>query len=351
MRASSAIKSAMTSSNQRSKSDNKSIINEGFKLSIASMEYETTRERHLKDPIIRDLGFDMIVTPVVSKIERNGRKDLALGNGMSLSLLLFRRKVIIDDESGESEMELDPKGNTRRGEYHILESGKIPEMVILQGKMLVGLVYKTYINKYGDPSNFSPEAAALIAAALSNNNRAIGAYRDDSSFGKDLMTGFATPSDNLLLLEKLLGIATEGLDPISRIVYWTGLLLGDSKDPYQIFKNGHILVTSATKLNGSITVGHRHLAWEKGRKSLVLERSPDFNGPVQGTIYLDNLKEQEVMIYPQETIFHRMDITSQLTDDENDKNLMNHFDHDNLINSIEGWLYTKITEAVRDRKW
>ena len=191
---------------------------------------------------------------------------------------------------------------------------------------------------------------ALIAAALSNYGR-IGAYRDDSSFGHSLMNGFAVPSDDLKLLEKLLGLHTDGLDPISRIVYWTGLLLGNSKDPYQIFKDGHVLVTSATRMNGSVTVGHRYLAWEKGRKSLILERSPDFNDSIQGRIYLDDLTEQEVILHPQETIFHRMDTTSHLTDDESDKKIMYNFSHETLLNSIEGWLYAKITEAVRDRKW
>ena len=351
MRSSNALKSAMTSSNQRSKSDNKSIVNEGFKLSISAMEYETTRERHLKDPIFRDLGFGMIVTPVVSNLVRNGRKDLALGNGISISLLLFRHKVIIDDEQGETEMELNPDGDTNRGEYHILDTSKTPEMAILQGKLLVGLVYKTYIDKYGSPSDFSPEAAALIAAALSNQ-RQIGAYRDDASFGKNLMEGFAVPSDNLLLLEKLLGLQTEGLDAFSRIVYWTGLLLGESRDPNQIFKSGHIIATAAIPPHHVFSVGHRHVSWDRNRRSAVLERSPDFSANVIGTVYLDDGNEESVMLYPTETIFHLVGkLVPYSIHDETSRHQMYTFGHSKLLNQMEGWFFTKITEAVKAKKW
>lgn len=216
-----------------------------FERVIAASEYESTRNKAITNPDINNLGFGVYITPVISSMRKPLRLDLALGDGISLSLLYNRGQVIIENKQVEHIMKLSPETpngyDTSRGEYNLIESRYVPELAILRDNLLVGLVSKAYLREFKD---IKPENATLLAAALSNSQE-IYSFRSDTDLGRAFLDGCANPSEHMLLLEKMLGIDLAGLSYYGRLAYWIGRAIFSAKDKEELFKLGHIALAAA----------------------------------------------------------------------------------------------------------
>lgn len=219
-----------------------------FERVIIASEFESSRNKAAEDPNIHNLGFGVRILSVISHIERNSRHDFALSDGTSLSLLYGKQQVLIESDQVGHTMKLSPETptgyDTKRGEYSILESKRIPDFAILRDKILVGIVQKTYINNYGDLREISPENATLLAAALSNSQE-IYNFRSDVDMAKAFLDGCASPNENMFMMEQILGINLAGLSYFGRLAYWIGRTLFDMKD-VDNFTRGHIALVAET---------------------------------------------------------------------------------------------------------